>query len=72
MNVLWVLDLSRNLLSIATITGWNLHVHFDKKYMAIINNKNDVVAKGDKRNNIYKLLTSTTQAYVDVSILWHG
>ena len=51
-DVLWVLDLTRNLLSVAAITDRDLQVRFDKKEAVITNNKNEIVDRGVRRNNI--------------------
>ena len=70
-DVLWVPDLSRNLLSVAAITDRDLQVRFDKKEAIITNSKNEIMAKGVRRNNIYDLLASTAQADVGMSRLCH-
>jgi hypothetical protein len=70
-DVLWVPDLSRNLLSVAAITDRDLWVQFDKKEALIMNQNNEIVANGIRRNNIYELLASTAQADVGTSRLWH-
>ena len=36
-----------------------------------MNSKNEIMAKGVRRNNIYELLVSTTQSDVGTSRLWH-
>ena len=71
MDILWVSNLYRNPLYVAAITDRDLHVRFDKKEAIIMNSKNEIMAKGVKRNNIYELLASTTQADVGMSRLWH-
>ena len=70
-DVLWVWDLARNLLSVASITDRYLQVRFDKKEDVITNNKNEIVARGVRRNNVYELLASTAQANEGTSRLWH-
>jgi len=71
IDILWVPNLAKNLLSVAAIIDQDLHVRFDKKEVIITNNKNEIVAKGVRHNNIYKLLASTTRANVSISRLWH-
>jgi len=71
IDILWVPNLAKNLLYVAAITDQDLQVHFDKKEVIIAKSKNQIVAKGVRHNNIYKLLASTTQSDVGISRLWH-
>jgi len=71
IDVLWVPYLTRDLLFVAAIIDQDLKVCFDKKEVVITNKKNEIVAKGVRRNNIYELLATMAQAYVGTSKLWH-
>ena len=71
IDFLWVPDLARNLLFVAAITNRDLQVRFDKKEVVIMNNKNKIVARGVRRNNIYEILASMAQADEGTSRLWH-
>ena len=46
-------------------------MHFDKKVVVITNNKNEIMARGVRRNNIYELFASTAQVDEGMSRLWH-
>jgi len=46
-------------------------VCFDKKEVVITNNKNEIISRGFRRNNIYELLASTALADEGTSRLWH-
>ena len=69
-NILWVPDLARNMLFVVAIIDCDLQVRFDKE-VVITNNKNEIVARGVRRNNVYELLASTAQANEGTSRLWH-
>ena len=46
-------------------------MRFDKKEIVIMNNKNDIMARGVRRNNVNELLASMAQADEGTSRLWH-
>ena len=47
------------MLYVEAINDKDLQVRFDKKEVVITNNKNEIVTRGVRRNNVYELLAST-------------
>lgn len=70
-DVLWVPDLSRNLLSVAGITDKDMRVVFDKHGALILDCNDSIIARGTRRNNLYEFCAYATQADVGTSKLWH-
>ena len=69
LDVLYVPEIKRNLLSIAAITDRNLKVHFDTAGAVITDANNTIVGRGIRRNNLYKLSAFTAEADVGTSKL---
>lgn len=75
-NVLYVLQLAVNLISVHQITEKGGQVKFDSKGCTILNKQNVIVATATKDNNMYRLNMNTDYAYMsDVKqndiFLWH-
>ena len=70
-DVLYVLKIKRNLLSIAAITDQGHVVKFTKTGVEILNDGGKVIRIGGRRNNLYELSALTTSIGVSTTKLWH-
>lgn len=75
-NVLYVPELATNLLSVSQMIKKGCQVKFDSQGCKIFNQKNIEVATAKLSNNMYRLNTKSSEAYISVinendSYLWH-
>lgn len=75
-NVLYVPELTTNLLSVSQIINSGCQVQFDQKGCMIFNKNNEKVAVAKMINNMYRLNIHSVQAYISATkdsdfYLWH-
>lgn len=75
-NVLYVPGLATNLLSVTQMIKNGCHIQFNEKGCKILNRNKEQVATAKMMNNMYRLNTHSTPAYISASkdndcYLWH-